>query len=219
MLRSAAFFDIDGTLISCYSQKILADEMRKRGLITLGQNLRLLTWFSLYKLGLIQSSEKIRRSVYRIFEKYDMVIIKNVFSDVIDIILKNYVRSEMKEVLLKHKAVGDQIYAISGTLSDLAIPICAHFGIANCFGTTLEVKSDRYTGVWKGALLEGVQKSCAMKELAQANGLDLASSYGYADSYADLAMLETVGHPFAVYPDDRLKEVAMQRKWGIIDRA
>lgn len=44
----------------------------------------------------------------------------------------------------------------------------------------------------------------------------LSECYGYSDSYYDLPLLESVGHPHAVNPDPRLQVVAAGRRWPIV---
>lgn len=46
--------------------------------------------------------------------------------------------------------------------------------------------------------------------------IDLAASYVYADSIYDLPLLEAVGHPVAVCPEERLASIARQRGWPIL---
>ena len=41
--------------------------------------------------------------------------------------------------------------------------------------------------------------------------IDLAAYYAYADSICDLPLLEAVGHPVAVSPEERLVSIARQR--------
>ncbi len=47
-------------------------------------------------------------------------------------------------------------------------------------------------------------------------GLDLAASSAYSDSYTDLPMLEAVGHPVAVNPDRVLAKAARERGWEVM---
>ena len=53
--------------------------------------------------------------------------------------------------------------------------------------------------------------------IAEAEGLDLARSYGYGDSAADLPWLALVGTPTAVNPDARLAREALRRRWRIVE--
>ncbi len=58
-------------------------------------------------------------------------------------------------------------------------------------------------------------KADALREVAEREGIDLASSYAYSDSFTDLPMLEAVGHPVAVNPDRDLRREAEKRRWQI----
>jgi len=62
----------------------------------------------------------------------------------------------------------------------------------------------------------GPFKAEAIQELARVEGLDLAESSAYSDSYTDLPMLEAVGHPVAVNPDRVLAKVARERDWEVM---
>jgi phosphoserine phosphatase len=55
-----------------------------------------------------------------------------------------------------------------------------------------------------------------MRELAAAEGIDLASCWAYSDSASDLPMLRAVGHPVAVNPDAELARVAREAGWEIM---
>jgi phosphoserine phosphatase len=78
-----------------------------------------------------------------------------------------------------------------------------------------EVVDGAYTGkVLRAAHGEG--KARALRELADAEGLDLSASTAYSDSYSDVPFLEAVGHPVAVNPDRRLRRIARLRGWPTI---
>jgi putative phosphoserine phosphatase/1-acylglycerol-3-phosphate O-acyltransferase len=49
--------------------------------------------------------------------------------------------------------------------------------------------------------------------------VDLAGSFAYADSISDLPLLELVGHPTAVYPDEQLAVEALERHWSVLNEA
>jgi hypothetical protein len=61
----------------------------------------------------------------------------------------------------------------------------------------------------------GPFKAEAMQEVAERDGIDLAASYAYSDSYTDAPMLEAVGHPVAVNPDRVLLKLARERGWEV----
>ena len=52
---------------------------------------------------------------------------------------------------------------------------------------------------------------------AAEHDLDLASSYGYGDSQADVTWLSHLGHAFAVDPDLGLYAEAKRNAWPVLD--
>ena len=52
---------------------------------------------------------------------------------------------------------------------------------------------------------------------AAAEGVDLAASYGYGDSQADVTWLGLLGHASAVDPDLGLYAEAKRQRWSILD--
>jgi len=65
----------------------------------------------------------------------------------------------------------------------------------------------------------GEGKAAAVRELAAAEGFDLAECTAYSDSYTDVPFLEVVGHPVAVNPDRRLRRIARDRDWPVLNFA
>ena len=54
------------------------------------------------------------------------------------------------------------------------------------------------------------------EHLEKSSPIDWEASYGYADSYTDIPLLEAMGKPVAVYPDERLAAHARGQGWEII---
>ena len=55
-----------------------------------------------------------------------------------------------------------------------------------------------------------------MEIVAEADNLDLSTSWAYSDSISDLPMLEAVGHPVVVNPDSALAKLASDRGWQVM---
>jgi len=60
------------------------------------------------------------------------------------------------------------------------------------------------------------EKAVWCEQYAEQHSMNLADCWGYADSQYDLPFLNTLGHPVAVNPDQRLRATAMSRQWPII---
>jgi len=54
------------------------------------------------------------------------------------------------------------------------------------------------------------------QHLGETDSINWSESWAYADSYSDLPVLERVGHPIAVYPDNELATHAQEHRWEII---
>ena len=65
--------------------------------------------------------------------------------------------------------------------------------------------------------MSGGAKLRAVTELAAHYGINLARSYAYGDSAADVPMLSAVGYGVAVNPTRRLARVARRRGWQSCD--
>jgi phosphoserine phosphatase len=83
-------------------------------------------------------------------------------------------------------------------------------------GSHSEVLDGVYTGREGGLFTYREGKAQAIRELAAAEGFDLAQCYAYSDSESDLPMLRAVGHPVAVNPDTTLARVAREEGWEIL---
>ena len=82
--------------------------------------------------------------------------------------------------------------------------------------TLAEWRRARHTGRPGGPFAYREGKAVLMRELAEAEGIDLEASYAYSDSESDLPMLRAVGHPVAVNPDGPLARVAREEGWDVL---
>lgn len=215
-MKHAAFFDIDGTLVHCITQQVLTKMLRDEGILNVSQSIKIFVWFALYKLGLVSDSKNLRKTTYVVFASRPKEQIDKIFQKVQDVI-NLHIRWSMKGVIEKHKRDGDMIIAITGSLQNLCVPICATFEIPIEYSTILDVANNRYTGFWKNEIYEGKKKRNLILELAKKYQLDLKESTSYADSYSDIPMLEVVGHAVAVNPDSMLRKYAIRNNWEIIE--
>jgi phosphoserine phosphatase len=83
-------------------------------------------------------------------------------------------------------------------------------------GTVYETEDGRYSGRLGGRFNYREGKADAVRDLAAAEGIDLAASYAYSDSESDLPMLRAVGHPVAVNPDTELARIAREEGWEVL---
>jgi phosphoserine phosphatase len=66
-------------------------------------------------------------------------------------------------------------------------------------------------------MLHGQAKAEAVAALAERESLDLGRCSAYSDSYNDLPMLNLVGDPVVINPDNRLRDHARASGWRVRD--
>jgi HAD superfamily hydrolase (TIGR01490 family) len=133
-------------------------------------------------------------------------------------VLRPLVYDEPLELVESHRARGERVYIVSATLQEIVQHIADDLGFDGAIGSTCEIVDGAYTGRTLRAA-HGEGKATALRELAAAEGFDLAASTAYSDSYSDVPFLEAVGHPVAANPDGKLRRIAAERGWPVVDFA
>ncbi len=127
-------------------------------------------------------------------------------------------RPETLSRLHAHLEAGDVVTLVSAAPLPLVQAIARHLNVPHAVGTHFAVHNGRYTGQVAPPVALAEQKLILARAHFTAQGLpfNLAGSRAYADSITDLPLLEAVERPTAVFPDEALHRVAIQRGWEII---
>ena len=218
--RSAAFFDLDKTILATSSALAFTRPFYRGGLIGRSDVVRgAYAQFSFLASGADHDQmETMRRYMSDLVTGWDVAKVREIVAETIDEIIDPAVYDEAVALMEQHRDAGRDIIIISSSGTEVVEPIGERLGVDVAIGTQLVVEDGLYTGeILFYAYGEG--KAAAMRDLAEERGYDLASSYAYTDSITDLPMLETVGHPTAVNPDAALRRVAAERDWPVLDFA
>ncbi len=124
------------------------------------------------------------------------------------------------DLVRQHREAGDQVVIITATNEFVTRPIAELFGVDQLIAVELECGSDGWiTGEIKGTPSARDGKVVRMAEWLRARRLDWCNvdAVFYTDSINDLPLLEKVDQPVATNPDDRLRAIAVQRGWRILD--
>ena len=140
-----------------------------------------------------------------------------------EVILPN-IRPQAIDLVKSHQDKGDICCIVTATNSFVTRPIAEQFHIDHLIATEPETKpapnEREYTGKVLGLpnFKEGkvVHVENWLKGLAQ-DWSSLKASYFYTDSMNDLPLLEKVQSPIATNPDVRLKALAQERQWQILN--
>ena len=118
-------------------------------------------------------------------------------------------RADVIERLVKHREAGAQVYIASSVVEPFIEPFAKRIG-AQVLGTPTEIVNGKLRMV--GELKANEKKIEQVLSRLAIERVDVA----YGDTVMDIPMLEHADHPVAVYPDKKLKAVALERGWEII---
>ncbi len=113
----------------------------------------------------------------------------------------------------EHRRLGHRTVLITGALDVVVKPLGPLFDDVIC--AEMSQRDGRYTGELLAVPPTGEVRAQALRDYADAHGLDLAESVAYADSSSDLPLLDAVGFPVAVNPESRLASMSAKRGWLI----
>ncbi|MFI0976397.1 HAD family hydrolase [Streptomyces sp. NPDC021093] len=211
--RSAAFFDVDETLITTKSMfDFLEFHCALRGMPeAYGQAMDSLRNFA----AAGGPREEVNRRYYRHYagvaaaELADQGVL--------------WFRRRLREAGLFHPPVlsafrrhaqeGLDTVLVSGSFFACLDPVAAHIGATTVLATRPVVADGILTGEVERPMIGGA-KAEAARALAGDLGYDLAASHAYGDHATDLGLLELVGRPTAVGDDPVLAERVRERGWS-----
>ena len=219
-MAAAAFFDLDRTLIRRSSVLALAGTFRRRGLISRLDLVKSALWQVLFVLR-GASAERVRSAAedgMKILNGFSVAEMQHLVGDSMETVLRPLVYEEPLRLVERHRARGERVYIVSATLQEIVQHIADDLGFDGAIGSTCEIVDGVYTGRTLRAA-HGAGKADALRALAADEGFDLAESTAYSDSYSDVPFLEAVGHPVAANPDRKLRRIAVERGWPVVDFA
>lgn len=115
-------------------------------------------------------------------------------------------------MLRAHSASGDLVVLLSGSFAPCLEPIARLTGADVVVCTEPEVDGGRYTGRVAEPMV-GPRKAVAAAAVAAGHGIDLADCFSYGDDVSDRAVLELTGCPVVVGDDPDLTERAARLGW------
>lgn len=134
------------------------------------------------------------------------------------------IKPQALALVRQHQEAGDEVIIVTATNEFVTRPIAAAFGVSELIAVELERDAAPggtgwITGEIKGvpSAREGkvtrVEQWLASRELSWS---DVECTF-YTDSMNDLSLMERVSHPVATNPDERLRAIANERGWRILD--
>jgi HAD superfamily hydrolase (TIGR01490 family) len=217
MANSAAFFDLDRTLISGASAFPLGVEAWRQGLAS---NPDIGRWaISALSFKLLgdkgDATDDVKGDFLNRIAGASVAALEVVGAAVLPKLVSR-VRPESRKLIKMHHDSGRETWIVSAAPHEIVEPLARSLGMTGAIGTKGRVVAGHYTGELDGPFVYGAGKAEAIEKLASDRGYDLERSYAYSDSISDLPMMEAVGHPVAVNPDSELDTLAHERAWPVV---
>ena len=215
--RTAAFFDLDKTIIATSSTAAFSRPFIDGGLIAPAMILRsaYAHFFYLVSGADENQTERMRAQLSQMVTGWPVAQVSKIVSETLHKYIDPYIFREALELIAWHKAMGNDIVIVSASGSELVDPIAAMLGADHAISTRMEVVDGKYTG-GIDFYAYGENKASAIRELAVERGYDLARCFAYSDSITDVPLLESVGYSFVVNPDRALRKVATEKGWKVL---
>jgi HAD superfamily hydrolase (TIGR01490 family) len=129
-------------------------------------------------------------------------------------------KPEALQLVRGHQQQGHLVAIVTATNELVTRPIAAALGVSELIAVELERDASGWiTGEIAGVPSMREGKVVRVGQWLGARGLDWldVETTFYSDSLNDLPLLERVEHPVATNPDPRLRTIALERGWRILD--
>ena len=217
--RAAAFYDLEGTLVSTNLVHTLGFYARRQqGLWqTAKKSVGTLAKLPFFGLTDLYSRNVFNEVFFKSYEGFSQDRLRYFSDELFEEVLKPAIYDGTPELIAQGKKIGQRQIVLTGALDFTIDRLMKHLGIDDFVANRLEFVNGYATGRVLPPVMASATKAKWIREYAEREGLNLSESYAYSDSISDLPMLSIVGHPVAVNPDFRLKQTALQHDWAVLN--
>lgn len=135
-------------------------------------------------------------------------------------VIEPHIQPAARALLQQHRDAGDTIVIVTATNEFVTRPIARALGVEHLLAVNLARDASGWiTGEIEGVPTMRAGKVTRMEAWMAERGLrwDSVESIFYSDSMNDVPLLEKVNTAVATNPDDRLRQLAAERGWRILD--
>jgi putative phosphoserine phosphatase/1-acylglycerol-3-phosphate O-acyltransferase len=215
MARSAAFFDLDRTLLRGASGPVISEALATAGVTSRrlpGEQVI----YRLYDLfGENRPSMEVTRRAVRFATGWVQAQVQEA-GELAAEALAPTIQPFARPIFDDHRRSGRPMVLATTTPYDLVKPLADALGFDDVVATRYAETDGRYDGTLEGEFVWGAGKLRAIQAWAADHDVDVTSSWAYSDSFYDLPMLGAVAHPVVVNPDPRLLGMALLRRWPVV---
>jgi HAD superfamily hydrolase (TIGR01490 family) len=217
----AAFFDVDGTLVRTNIVHAFAFYAMNQGTIfgTAWNTAR-----TVASIPLLWAADQVNRKLfnemfYRFYRGQSEDRLLVLADELFEKVLRPAVYPGAPRLVEEARRAGCRIVLCTGALDFTVRALADHLGADDLLANRMHFVDGVATGKVVPPIIEGAHKALAIRDYCLREGLALDRSHAYSDSFSDYPMLAVVGHPAAVNPDLRLRNVARAYEWPVLSTA
>ncbi|MES2952003.1 MAG: HAD family phosphatase [Pseudomonadota bacterium] len=219
-----ALFDLDHTLLPIDSDHAWGEFTIARGWVDPDSFKRQNdAFYAQYKAGTLDVQAYVRFATASICQQGAINSIA-AHADFMKATVQNSIRPQALELVRAHQRAGDLVAIVTATNEFVTRPIAQAFGVDELIAVELEREAQAGGEGWFTGAIRGVPsfregKVVRVEAWLQERGLtwDNVHTTFYSDSMNDLPLLEKATVPVATNPDERLRALAGERGWRILD--
>lgn len=215
----AAFFDVDGTLISTNVVHAYGYYAMNEGSYAGIARRTLQTMANLPVFGVLNLIDRkiFNEYFYRQYEGLTEDRLLTLNEDLFNDVIKPAIFPRAQDLIDQARRAGCKVVLVSGALDFTMTPLSRHLGADDLIANRMQFVGGKATGKVIPPIIEGANKADVIREYCEKHDISLMKSFAYSDSASDYAMLTAVGRPTAVNPDLRLRALARSYNWPVLD--
>ena len=218
--KKIALFDLDHTLIPMDSDFEWGEFTITQGWCDASEfKRRNAEFFAEYQAGTLNIHDYVRFATQAIRAQGAIESIAG-RARFMDAVVQKGIKKQALELVQGHQQAGETVVIVTATNEFVTRPIADVFGVEALIAVQLERDDQGWvTGEIKGVPSFREGKVVRVEQWLAARGLgwdDVETTF-YSDSMNDLPLLEKATHPVATNPDARLRALATERGWRILD--
>lgn len=219
MAAGLAFYDFDGTLVSSnvvtqyawYARRSKPARAAVWRIVKLAAGVPALIAVDLY------SRRRFNEVIYHCYRGMGEEWLREQAESLFESVIRPAIHAGAGPLVERDRAEGFVTVLVTGSPDFAVAPAARWFGFHRVIANRLVFANGVATGEIAPPLIAEREKVEAMRRLAREYNVGTEHCKAYTDSISDLPMLEAVGRPAAANPERRLRRVALQRGWPVID--
>jgi HAD superfamily hydrolase (TIGR01490 family) len=131
--------------------------------------------------------------------------------------LRGKILADAERTIRGLTSAGRKVAFVTSSFIHIVQPLADHLGVEFVLANSLVYEKGVTTGAFREPFLFGNEKKNQALAFLKKQGVSPRDSSFYTDSVNDLSLLEAVGNPVVVNPDPKLKQIARDRQWQMVN--